>query len=235
MDYIVHGILQDRILEWVAFPFSPDLPNPGMEPRSATLQVDSLPTEPQGKPFRPLSWSNYCMIQRTGIQYGWGHLSSLPLSPTLLPSCLSGLQVFCLFFSVSREPCRDHFRITECQAPRFSSCAWPSKVLRHSREIECTCLPLWWLVKLSLGRHICRWACSDWRTPLPDPNSPRGITFTVLLCPGELVLHTFATSILCTFTHTCHQPPPRPSTPTSTTSAFSSLGPYFLLSAGRQP
>ena len=46
MDYTVHGILQARILEWVAFPFSRDLPNPGMEPRSPTLQADSLPAEP---------------------------------------------------------------------------------------------------------------------------------------------------------------------------------------------
>ena len=49
MDYAVHGILQARILEWVAFPFS-NLPNPGVEPRSPTLQVDSLPAEPPGKP-----------------------------------------------------------------------------------------------------------------------------------------------------------------------------------------
>ena len=27
-----------------------DLPNPGIEPRSSALQVDSLPAEPQGKP-----------------------------------------------------------------------------------------------------------------------------------------------------------------------------------------
>ena len=32
------------------FPSPGDLPNPGIEPRSLTLQVDSLPTEPQGKP-----------------------------------------------------------------------------------------------------------------------------------------------------------------------------------------
>ena len=50
MDYRVHGVLQARILEWVAFPFSGDLPNPGIEPGSPTLQVDSLPAEPQGKP-----------------------------------------------------------------------------------------------------------------------------------------------------------------------------------------
>ena len=47
---IVHGILQARILEWVAFPFSRYLPNPGIEPKSPTLQEDSLPAELQGKP-----------------------------------------------------------------------------------------------------------------------------------------------------------------------------------------
>ena len=37
---------------WSGYPFSSprDLPNLGIEPRSPTLQVDSLPTEPQGKP-----------------------------------------------------------------------------------------------------------------------------------------------------------------------------------------
>ena len=55
VDFTVHGILQARILEWVAFPFSRgssqpgDLPNPGIKPRSPTLQEDSLPAEPQGK------------------------------------------------------------------------------------------------------------------------------------------------------------------------------------------
>ena len=32
------------------FPSPGDLPNPGIEPRSPALQVDSLPAEPQGKP-----------------------------------------------------------------------------------------------------------------------------------------------------------------------------------------
>ena len=50
MDFLVRGILQIRILEWVAFPFSKDLPNPVIKPRSPALQADSLPSEPQGKP-----------------------------------------------------------------------------------------------------------------------------------------------------------------------------------------
>ena len=44
--YTVCGILQARILEWVAFPFS----RGSSQPRSPTLRADSLPAEPQGKP-----------------------------------------------------------------------------------------------------------------------------------------------------------------------------------------
>ena len=50
VDYIVHGILQARILEWVAFPSPGDHPNPGIKVRSPSLQADSLPVEPPGKP-----------------------------------------------------------------------------------------------------------------------------------------------------------------------------------------
>ena len=33
------------MLEWVTYPFSRDLPDPGIEPESPALQVDSLPAE----------------------------------------------------------------------------------------------------------------------------------------------------------------------------------------------
>ena len=49
MDCTVHGVLQARILEWVAFTSPGDHPNPGIELRSPTLQADSLPSEPPGK------------------------------------------------------------------------------------------------------------------------------------------------------------------------------------------
>ena len=45
----VHGVLQARMLEWVAIPFSGDLPNPEVEPGSPELQADSLPFEPPRK------------------------------------------------------------------------------------------------------------------------------------------------------------------------------------------
>ena len=51
MDYIVHGIIQARILEWVALPFSRESSQPrDQKPRSSALQADSLSTESQGKP-----------------------------------------------------------------------------------------------------------------------------------------------------------------------------------------
>ena len=39
---------------WSGLPFpSPgDLPDPGIEPRSTTLQTDCLPSEPPGKPIK---------------------------------------------------------------------------------------------------------------------------------------------------------------------------------------
>ena len=42
------GILQARILEWVAMPPPGHLPDPGIGPGSPTLQADALPSEPPG-------------------------------------------------------------------------------------------------------------------------------------------------------------------------------------------
>ena len=38
MDYTIHGILQARILEWIAFPSAGDLANPEIKLRSPALQ-----------------------------------------------------------------------------------------------------------------------------------------------------------------------------------------------------
>ena len=52
----VHGILQARRLEWVAFPSPGDLPNPGIKPRSHALQADSLKSEP------PINYAVLCAM-----------------------------------------------------------------------------------------------------------------------------------------------------------------------------
>ena len=96
------------------FPSPGDLPNPGIEPRSPTLQADSLPAEPQGKPKNTgvgslslLQWvfptqeSNrghlHCrrilyQLSYEGsiyvyISYMYTYISSLLDLPTRLPSC----------------------------------------------------------------------------------------------------------------------------------------------------
>ena len=50
--------------EWVAFLFFSGSSNPGIEPRSAALQADSLPAEPQGK-SRILEWVDYPFSSRS--------------------------------------------------------------------------------------------------------------------------------------------------------------------------
>ena len=67
--YTVHGILQARILELVAFPFPRGSFNPGIKPRSPTLQAASLPAE-KGSPAI-LEWVRYPFCSRssnTGIK-----------------------------------------------------------------------------------------------------------------------------------------------------------------------
>ena len=49
-DCTVCGILQARILECLAFPFSRGSFQPRIDPRFPELQADFLPAEPQGKP-----------------------------------------------------------------------------------------------------------------------------------------------------------------------------------------
>ena len=45
MDYTVHGILQARVLEWVAFPFSRGSSRPTGQTCVSCIQADSLPSE----------------------------------------------------------------------------------------------------------------------------------------------------------------------------------------------
>ena len=55
-DSSVHGISQARILECLLFQSPGNLPDPGIEPKSLTLQTDSLPSEPPVKPIK-VKWA----------------------------------------------------------------------------------------------------------------------------------------------------------------------------------
>ena len=77
----VHGILQARILEWVAMPSSRDLPHPGMEPRSPATQADSLPTEPPRKSKYVYECSQFKVPKKMEITYlVVKHMSSIAIS-----------------------------------------------------------------------------------------------------------------------------------------------------------
>ena len=78
MDYIVHGILQARILEWVAVPFSRGSFQPRDWTQVSCITADSLPAEPTGKP------------KNTGVvAYPFSRISSWPRNWTRV-SCPAG-------------------------------------------------------------------------------------------------------------------------------------------------
>ena len=58
---------------WSGLPFPSlgDLPNPGIELRSPTLQADTLPSEPQGKPY-----INHYIIPNLLCKYNLSHFQS---------------------------------------------------------------------------------------------------------------------------------------------------------------
>ena len=71
MDYIVHGILQARILEWVALPFFRGSSKPRdwtTAGRSPTLQADSLPADPPGKPWVPNDWCFWTVVLKKTLE-----------------------------------------------------------------------------------------------------------------------------------------------------------------------
>ena len=71
----VHGILQARILEWVAFPSTGDLPNPGIEPASFIL----------------LTLAGGLFTTRATWKFSWEHVNLLVTaaeSITCPPACL---------------------------------------------------------------------------------------------------------------------------------------------------
>ena len=93
----VHGILQARILEWVAMPSSRGS-STGIEPRSSTLQADSSQAEPPGKPkdtgvhslshlqrIFPPRELNWHLLHYRQILY---QLSGIPGSPRI-PECIA--------------------------------------------------------------------------------------------------------------------------------------------------
>ena len=60
------GFSKQEYWSGLSFPSPGDLPGPGIEPRSPALQVDSLPTELQGR-FSFLLWSSIDWMNLTHV------------------------------------------------------------------------------------------------------------------------------------------------------------------------
>ena len=69
MDYIVPGVLQARILEWVAFPFSRGSSWPRDQSLVSCIAGEFfLPAEPQGSPdLLHLTWYSYVNMKSTNV------------------------------------------------------------------------------------------------------------------------------------------------------------------------
>ena len=124
------GILQARILEWVAMPSSRgssqprDLSNPGIELRSPTLQLDSLPSEPPGK-SKNTGADNLSLLQGIFLtqESNWGLLHCrrilyLHLRYTLVIRCSIHLaEDAVLFFKKRKQSCPCNEKSFLCYKP----------------------------------------------------------------------------------------------------------------------
>ena len=157
--YRLHGILQARILEWVAFPI---FTGPS-QPRSPALQVYSLPLTQKGSPRildvypipspadlpRPGLTSGYPALQVDSLptELSRKPLSSIQLSPSVMSNLLwpHGLQH-------NRLPC-------PAPTPRASSNSCPSSQWCHP-TISSSVIPFSSCLQSSQHQGLFQWVSS---------------------------------------------------------------------------
>ena len=94
-----HGTQPARLLcpwgfsrqeHWSGLPCPPpgDLPNPGIKPRSPALQVDSLPTEPPGKPLPKIIPCQFSLCYCASILYKVPYLCMCQVHSVYSAHCL---------------------------------------------------------------------------------------------------------------------------------------------------
>ena len=66
----VHGISQERTLEWVAISFSRDHPHPGLKPTSPAWQAASLLLSHQGRPRKRGVQSSHSVVSDSLLPQG---------------------------------------------------------------------------------------------------------------------------------------------------------------------
>ena len=184
----VHGILQARILEWVAISFSRDIPDPDIEPGSPALQADSLLSEPPGKPWLRNSWGKLYRVPvpmtRTRIigHHSWGPPLTCMTPRMIFPYILCHRNLACLIL----VPILPGARPTPRDSNEFGSGRCPdTSIFKNMMQ----------------GANMCNqsWESLDQMTSLgslPQKYQHRGD----LNCPAQPMFH------LGTFLITCDAP-----------------------------
>ena len=136
MDYTVHGILQARILEWIAVPFSRDHPNPGLPHCRQILYQLSYTGSP-----RILEW----------VAYPFSSGSSQPGNPAGVSCIADGFftnwatkeaRLSVLLIKLNSDP-RDSIRFHTLKAQPHKTGSNPTPLLQ--KQVA------------SPGCHLCFW------------------------------------------------------------------------------
>ena len=134
----VHGIIQARILEWVAISSSRRSFRPRDGTQVSCMQADSVPSEPPGKPHVFWSLGDSESTWRTGDFWAWQTWLGFPAA--LLPACALvstplrwvwaseiscergpwRLTVFTGYFTLSAEGLRGHCMLERKRSPPTS-------------------------------------------------------------------------------------------------------------------
>ena len=196
MDYCLPGSFVHGQEYWSGLPCPPsgDLPNPEIKPRSPSLQADSLPTEPPGKPkntgvgshsrrqgFYPTQESNWGLLHRRWILYQLGYQGSPERGlwggewrRGRSQGCLGGGQDRALRLSGPQDEedgqAREESRLPVLATPGRSQC-WS---LKQGNGEEKECQPqapsgTGWAGARGKSKHICaKEAVSVWVRSLGD-------------------------------------------------------------------
>ena len=186
----VHGIIRQEYWSGLPFPSPGDLPDPGIEPGSPTLQVDSLPNELPGKPQEMESKVNFKgedymyvfwnQAQRRETRLGWKLWQTLP-----------SLSLISYKLEILRKH-KSSCLVTRLWKRRFCNCVKVWLHTSYTKPIHKTSLP--W--RLSLDTQLRVPAFKAWA---PWQQSSRrgwegrtsvGFLFPVQFCKQALSAHS---------------------------------------------
>ena len=157
---------------WLPFPSPGDLPNPGTEPGSPTLQADTLPSEPPGKPL----WERKrktrkcqdqlccCSGKQSNVNSNQANTQSR--KATFKMTGKFGTFLFILSPSSGFPDGSDQRKIClQCGRPRFDPGSGRSHGEGHGNPLQYSCLENPWTEEpgglLSVGLQRVR---HDWAT-----------------------------------------------------------------------